>query len=192
MIFDDAFWRGELSGLVEIVLVWVTRSVLASVRQAVFELSGRVFIDWDAVNTDALRFAETYTYELVNGINATSREFLQREISAWIESGEPLPKLVERIDSSGMFGEMRSQMIAVTEVTRAYTQGNLIAWKESGVVDGKRWETVNDEKVCPVCGPMEGKEVGLYDDFILPDGKEVDGPPAHVRCRCRVMPVVRL
>jgi hypothetical protein len=37
------------------------------------------------------------------------------------------------------------------------------------------WQTSNDERVCPICGPKHGKEIT--------DGKF---PPAHPRCRCWV------
>lgn len=39
-----------------------------------------------------------------------------------------------------------------------------------------RWETATDERVCPECGPLQGR--------VFEDG---DGPvpPLHVNCRCR-------
>jgi Phage Mu protein F like protein len=38
-----------------------------------------------------------------------------------------------------------------------------------------RWQTMEDERVCPECGPLDG--------FVWEDG---DGPypPLHVNCRC--------
>lgn len=38
--------------------------------------------------------------------------------------------------------------------------------------------------MCPVCGPLAGRLVGLDEPFA--DG--IDGPPAHPRCRCWVVP----
>jgi hypothetical protein len=79
-------------------------------------------------------------------------------------------------------------MIAVTEVTRSYAEGNQIAWKESGVVEGKEWNTANDEIVarCPICWPLHGVVIPIGEEF---DGG-FDGPPAHPRCRCWITPVV--
>lgn len=52
-------------------------------------------------------------------------------------------------------------------------EATLKAYKDAGVKRVK-WVTENDEKVCPVCGPMDGK---IYD---------IDKVPVkpHVNCRC--------
>jgi len=38
------------------------------------------------------------------------------------------------------------------------------------------WQTSGDEKVCEICGPLDGKAEDEWDD--------PEGPPAHVNCRC--------
>lgn len=38
--------------------------------------------------------------------------------------------------------------------------------------------------MCPVCGPLAGRVVGLDEPF----GEGIDGPPSHPRCRCWVVP----
>jgi len=40
------------------------------------------------------------------------------------------------------------------------------------------WNTMQDEVVCPVCGPLEGAPKGEW------GGQFPDGPPAHPNCRC--------
>ena len=50
----------------------------------------------------------------------------------------------------------------------------------------KVWLTAKDERVCPTCGPMNGKHVSVLDRFVIPDGQKLYVPGVHVNCRCRV------
>ena len=102
-----------------------------------------------------------------------------------VADGESLAQLVRRIAGLHTFSEDRARMIAVTEVTRAFAEGNMAAWRESGVIERRRWNTNNDELVCPICGPRHNMVVDMGASF---DG--IDNPPAHPRCRCWVTPVV--
>jgi len=146
-----------------------------------------IAVDWALVNEAARDWARGYTMELVRGIDDTSRELLQKEIAQWMESGEPLSKLTETL--SDYFGEKRAALIAMTETTRAYNEGNIAGWKEAGLADrepeerpplhpGCRctlsiteassgdwvyiWNTGNDEIVCPDCVELGDKSnVGI-------------------------------
>ena len=93
----------------------------------------------------------------------------------------------------------RGYNIARTELAFAYNQGSFEGTKQAqqkgymGEVV-KVWCTADDERVCPVCGALEGKRVAMDDDFNFytrlavpanPTIKKV--PPAHPSCRCAVM-----
>jgi SPP1 gp7 family putative phage head morphogenesis protein len=152
-----------------------------------FGLVGDISVNWALANEAATQWATNYTYELVSGITDTTRDILRREIAGFTESGETFQEFVKRLASrDDLFGAQRAEAIAVTEVTRAYAEGNQVAWRESGVTEAKEWNTANDELVCPICGPLDGKQTPLGDTF---DGGH-DGPPAHPRCRCWLTPVV--
>ena len=106
----------------------------------------------------------------------------------------------------------RGYLIARTELAFAYNQGSYEGTKQAqeagymGVVI-KRWCTADDERVCSVCGSLEGKVIDIDEDFYY-DLKDLDGhvigrrrinhklmgepqtglvPPAHPSCRCTVM-----
>lgn len=51
----------------------------------------------------------------------------------------------------------------------------------------KMWITANDERVCPVCGPLHGQKVMVNEQFKTPQG-DFWSPGVHPNCRC----VVRL
>ncbi len=143
-------------------------------------------VDWELANSNAAEWARLYGAQLVNNITGTTLTRLQTEIAAFIENGENMGQLRARLEP--LFGPLRADLIASTEVTRAFAEGNLAAWRESGVTEGKEWRTSNDELVCPICGPLADTVVGIDDEF--PGG--FDGPPAHPRCRCWIVPVVRM
>ena len=146
-----------------------------------------ISVGWELINTAAEEFARRYSYELVTGITRVTRDRLQKEVSAFVTNQESLNQLARRISSErGPFGPVRAKMIAVTETTRAFAEGNQIAWRESGVIERKRWNASNDELVCPICGPLDGNVVNIDEKF---DGG-YESPPAHVNCRCWITPVV--
>ena len=145
--------------------------------------------DWTLVNSAVMDWVRDYSFALsfsgAMSITAATEKVLQREIANFVETGDmTITQLGNRL--APMFDATRAEMIAVTEVTRAFAEGNRLAWQESGVVERKRWNTANDELVCPICGPLNGTVVdidGLFDS-------NYDGPPAHPRCRCWITPVV--
>ena len=77
-------------------------------------------------------------------------------------------------------------MIARTETMRASNMGQQEAWaqaKDKGLLTGKEkkeWITTPDDRLCPVCEPMDGKKVPMADEF------DIEGPPAHPQCRCTI------
>lgn len=148
-------------------------------------------VDWQAANTDAEKWARTYSNELIRGIDETTRKRVSGLVGDYIANGETLAQLQRRLrDSNSPFSASRARSIAVTETTRAFAAGNIAAWRTSGLVEGKRWNTANDEIVrgCPICAPLDGEQVALDAQF----GGRYDHPPAHPRCRCWVSPVVTL
>ena len=194
MPLPDDFWAGEAIRLFEILFPLIRRATTQGAENGLAALQVDLDISWDLVNEGARQWAEAYTYELVTGITETSRAALQEAVSEWISSGKPLDELIRALDESGLWGPVRSEMIAVTEVTRSFAEGNLIGWRESGVVDGKRWATAADDKVCPICNGVTGfggTEASLDGTFTSRDGvHEAQAPPAHIRCRCWLKPIV--
>jgi SPP1 gp7 family putative phage head morphogenesis protein len=141
--------------------------------------------DWTLANQRAAEWASQYTGQLIADIDRTTQGRLRTAVSEWISNGDPLSKL--RGELAPIFGDKRADLIASTEVTRAYSEANRIAYRESGVVDQIEWRTAADELVCPICGPLGGKRDTLDGDF---GGAGM--PPAHPRCRCWIVPVVEL
>jgi hypothetical protein len=132
------------------------------------------------VNLGAAEWATSYSFELVRGLRDTSQASLQRLISEFYSSAPESARTTGELSArlGKIFGAVRAEMIAVTEVTRASVEGERAQVRElaaQGVVLVATWQTANDELVCPVCGPRNGRREG--------DGWD-SPPPAHPRCRC--------
>lgn len=153
-----------------------------SVAARQFENVGFGF-DWTMVNVRAREWAEQHAGALIRDIDDTTRRTVQQAIGRWMQNGDPLGGLTE--DLTGLFGRRRAELIAATEVTRAFAEANRIAYRESGVVSLIKWRTAMDERVCPICGPL-----GNADPAPLADGVQGIFPPAHPGCRCWIVPMI--
>lgn len=77
------------------------------------------------------------------------------------------------------FGPSRVENIAVTETTGAASAAGEIAVDATvGRSEEDRWYTAEDQRVCPICAPLNGRTRSNWSRFFP------DGPPAHPRCRC--------
>lgn len=155
------------------------------VSVAVSQLEGVGYgMDWTMPNTQAREWAKQYAGTLVQGIDQTNMNTLREATSRWINNGEPLQSLVD--DLAPLFGRSRAELIAATEVTKAFFEANQITWKASEVVGEIVWQSAADERACPVCGALHGETVELGQSF-----RGSYTPPAHPRCRCWVSPVLK-
>lgn len=148
-----------------------------------------ISLDYELLNEAALIYARQYSFPLVSMLIETGKLTLQNEFSDWITSGQPLQSLIDNL--APMFGQVRAEMIAATEVTRIYAESNQIAWRSSGVVESKRWQTAVDELVCPICRPLHRDTAPLNGSFSSEYGA-IESPPAHPRCRCWIQPVIKI
>ena len=92
----------------------------------------------------------------------------------------------------------RGYNIARTELAFAYNQGSYEGTKQAQAAGYmgetiKVWCTADDERVCTICGGLEGKEIAMDEDFDFRTKLEGRNatirrvPPAHPGCRCAVM-----
>jgi len=105
--------------------------------------------------------------------------------------GTNLAELTEAVDGVYSFADdKRAEMIAKTESYRASNWANVQAWRQSGVVKTLKWYTSEQSNVCPICASLEGKEVGIEDEFFNDSYSDGDAPPRHPFCNCYVRPEV--
>lgn len=155
-----------------------------------------VTVDWSLLNKQALEFAQNYTYDLIRGLDSTTRADVQNALSQWVQTGAPLAELESSLRA--IFNNAdRAAVIAQTESTRAYNEGAKQRWQQVGVKRAT-WQTVNvglkrtdkhPGDVCLICTELHGQEFdleqGAWSDVL---GQYVQAP-AHVGCRCFARPL---
>ena len=114
-------------------------------------------------------------------ISDTTREKLRSVIAdVFGQEGKITLRDVEnRIEQSGVFSDVRASTIARNEIARAQTQGNLMSWQESGLVQKVAWKTSDDHDQSDICDELE--KDGPYDVDDVPD------LPAHPNCLCALI-----
>ena len=136
---------------------------------------------------EILGWIERYSFEMIGGITETSRRYVERAlIKAFTTSGFTKGDFEALI--SPWFGPVRAEMIATTELTRAYYEGGAAAIRQvedAGFEMVHIWNTNNDGLVCDICYPRNQTAGYGYPAGDYEYGWE-DPPPAHPRCRCWV------
>ena len=135
-------------------------------------------------------WAQAYARDLAMGIAGTTATQIQSAVNAFAST----PGLTIGDVANSILGPSvtlpRALNIATTEVTRAYSEAAQVSgqqWKDLGVSVYKSWSTNNDDRVCPICGPLNQQEILADAKFKGAKGAEIEGPPAHPRCRCWLM-----
>ncbi|MDP8237869.1 MAG: minor capsid protein, partial [Candidatus Hatepunaea meridiana] len=140
------------------------------------------------IDRSALDFLMNYDLQLLGNVTRELADSIKQRISVGIVTGDSIAKIGEKIggvitdpDKFRRAGKTvfrtaqnRIEVITRTETLRAYGQGRNKFYNQVGV---KRivWVTAGDERTCPECGPLDGKE------FPIDKAPPI---PKHPRCRC--------
>lgn len=121
--------------------------------------------------------------EVANGVMNNSRAQLEGLINQGIAPDEIIERMALRFSSG------HAEQIAVTELTRAdahFSDALSSRLGEQGVETQIRWQTSEDERVCPICNPLDHK---LKKDggWTTKGGLFIERPPAHPNCRCQTV-----
>ena len=168
MPLDYQFWRNEDNELWNAIGDIVVAAIMAGadVGAQLLPKSIRNMVDQDTFNFAAMNYLKLYQLRDIPNINATTRKNIAVLVNKWLRSGESLQTLEGMM--AVVMNDPRAKQIAITEITRLFAQGNLLVWRSIGTVTSKVWQTANDEKVCPLCGPLHNQVVGIETDFQMP------------------------
>ena len=158
----------------------------------------------------ARKYLNQTPIKLAKTITETAYIRARNSLAEGIKAGEGIDDLKARILQEYKALEIyQAENIARTEVSRATNFATIDAYKQSGVVEGKEWITVQDDRECEFCMAMENEynsKVGLDDNFfkfgdtvtgteggtMTVDFTDIDAPPLHVNCRCILKSVEKL
>ena len=116
------------------------------------------------LDAEADAWSEERAIQLADGITATTQSRID---NGW--------------SPEQAMSDARAEVIAATEVTAATTAGEwrtVLAAAAFGILLSPRWYTAEDERVCDICGPLNGAPIEVF------GGWAANGPPAHPNCRC--------
>ena len=135
---------------------------------------------------DRLQSLETYTFDLVKGMNADIAEKLRGELQRGLLNFENVSELKKRVKKVMDISIERARTIARTEMNRASNTGQLDGARQSNLKLMKRWDAHLDKRTSPVCNALDGQTIPLDSKFKW-QGKVYDAPPAHPNCRSTLL-----
>ena len=157
--------------------------MIREIKQAARAILDWLFNDWLELNgwsdktiqflfndldpTDALNFMTNYNLVLAGDVHRELADGIKRTVMNGIATGKgvediarDLGRVVKDPESfrhagSKVFSkaQYRMELIARTEVLRAHNQGRIKFHDRVGVRK-LEWMTMEDERVCPICGPL--------------------------------------
>ena len=140
------------------------------------------------IDTDALDFMTNYNLVLAGDVHRELETGIKRTILSGVATGKGVEDIVRDlgtvIEDKESFrnaggkvftkAQYRMEMIARTEVLRAHNQGRIKFHQQVGV-QRLEWVAMEDERMCPVCGGLDGRQF---------DTDRFPSQPAHPNCRC--------
>lgn len=178
---SDDVWKEEQRLLTVAVLQILTE--ITSVGLLAGESAYGYPIAFDTLQDAIMHSARKQTAQLVRGATDTTRKLIREAVAQSIALGEPVEEATLRILDI-IESPIRAEMIAQTEPVNAFQKGYSLYAKQTGAVS-KEWDGLVG--ACKICSPLIGKTVGIDEMFVLPNGKELEHPAGHPRCRCSVI-----
>jgi HK97 family phage portal protein len=133
------------------------------------------------LNQAALAWLKTRLGWAAEQVGEETANLLAQSLAEGFRLGETIDDLAKRVKSVFDFCESyRAERIARTETIAASNIGAVEGYKEVGVTKTE-WYAALDERLCPICETLHGKVSPI---------SEGEVPPAHVSCRCTVLPVL--
>lgn len=188
---DYAFWRKEREALGAVLQPHLNRMAEAGALTAYNtnpvtggsgskQTATMLAFDWTLVAEEAALWAEGHEAELITGVEGTTQRIVAKKVAAFVRTpGMTIGDL--RSSLLPWFGQTRAQMIAVTETTAAYAEGQRVLIDRARRVGLKVepiWRTAEDELVCVLCGPLANKPQKEWEAA----SPGTDWAPRHPRC----------
>lgn len=173
--FNESFWLKQRQTFYRKLSDQHKQILQAGVQQA-SQLG--VAVDIDGMNETVNAFTGIYEDRWWSELSGTMRQDLRTALQKNIETGN-LAQM--KRDLAPTFGQKRADLVARTETTRLYSEGNRLSYKADGVQQVE-WRTVGDGRVDPVCADLDGEKMPVEGATMY--------PPAHPGCRCWIAPVI--
>ncbi len=159
----------------------IVAAVLGGAGIFMEQQEGGLQIEWTNAQAEAAAWAVEHAGEMIKNIDETTLNAVREAVQAFIDTpGMTIRDVMDMIP----LDDRRSRLIAVSEITDAYSEGELqmgkaLAEAFPGQEVIKQWFTNRGPSVCRICKSMDGDVVGIFEKFIDIDKNEHDRPKAH-------------
>ena len=183
---DDPAWKDEQAILTAAVASLITELVAtgAASGELLYGIpAGYATVEFASLDEAIMVAARKHTAQLVSGVTETTRKLIRESVAQSIAEKEDVFAAIERL-MKHIDNPIRAALIAQTEPVNAYQTGLKHYAVQSGA-KSKTWDGLSG--ACKICSPVIGKTLELDELFVLANGKEVDRPAGHPRCRCSII-----
>ncbi len=137
------------------------------------------------IHADRIGLLYTRSFNELKGITDVMDQKISRSLAQGMAEGRGPREIARDLIKEVNISQQRAETLARTEIINAHAEATLNTYAAAGVhkvaVEAE-WSTAQDDKVCPLCEPLDGKIFDL---------KEARGMiPRHPNCRCAWLPVV--
>jgi hypothetical protein len=127
MTLSADFWPSERKTLLSILLPRLEHAAFVAMQHAALKMG--ISFNPTLANKDAEAWAAEYTDTVLQQLGTTTEDGVGGILSTWIDTpGATYGDLVQSLMDTGLFDQVRAARIAVTETTRAYGQGEAMAY----------------------------------------------------------------
>lgn len=138
------------------------------------------------VNQQLLDYFDDYSNLIIKTVDDYTKQWLAQTLQTGKSDGLSPYQIQKMIVEEGKgFSKIRAERIVLTETAKAMTTVELETYRRAGLTE-VIWRTSRDDRVCPICFPLDGEKGSVADGF--PGGYA--GPPAHIMCRCYMEDVI--
>jgi len=134
------------------------------------------------LNTVELLYMRSFTE--LKGVTDVMSQQMSRILAEGFANGHGPAKIAREMRKQiSTLTKRRADLIAHTEVIRAHAEGQLDSLRMLGIDEVgllAEWSTAGDDRVCPLCGDLDG--------VVLTIDEATGLIPRHPRCRCSWAP----
>jgi len=178
-VIDDMInvdWTDEAISIRVILTDTLVDALLAGGQFA--EKDVGVSIGFGTDNIPALTALRKHVLKLSGSISETTKDLIKHSLATSIGLGEDTQTAAKRL-TEYIDNPKRAATIAHTESVNAFTKGQLAVAHEIGAKK-KEWSATL--RACQICSPLNGKVVGIDEEF----EPGISETPAHPNCRCLI------
>ena len=132
---------------------------------------------------EKVKLLASRTYTDLKGVTEGMAARISHNLVDGLTKGDSPRTIARQLSKDVDISRSRAETIARTEIIRTHAEGQLDAFEKLGVTEVgvmAEWSTAEDDRVCPLCQPLDGMVMKVQEARGL--------LPRHPNCRCAWTP----